>query len=99
MDKKGYVDLMNNTQPELSVIMPTYNENTHALKTCVYSVLQQTYPDFEFLIVVEPEEKNMLFLRDLATSDKRVAIIENEAKKEYLAKSGRIKSYCLLTFM
>lgn len=71
---------MNNTQPELSVIMPTYNENTHALKTCVYSVLQQTYPDFEFLIVVEPEEKNMLFLRDLATSDKRVAIIENEAK-------------------
>ena len=66
--------------PELSVIMPTYNEDIEALKTCVQSVLQQTFSEFEFLIVVEPGEKNLFFLEDLAIADSRVTIIANEVK-------------------
>lgn len=64
----------------LSVIMTTYNENLKFLKTCIDSILNQSYEGFEFIIVIEPDEKNSDFLMDVADSDKRVVIIKNESK-------------------
>ncbi len=65
---------------ELSVIMATYNESIRLLKTCVESVLRQTFNDFEFIIAVEPGESNIAFLDDVASSDKRIKIIRNSAR-------------------
>lgn len=65
---------------ELSVIMATYNENLKFLKTCIDSVLHQTFNDFEFIIVVEPKETNIDFLRTIAVKDSRVKILKNESR-------------------
>ena len=66
--------------PELSIIMPTYNEDGNALQTCIDSVLHQTYRDFEFFIIIEPGEKNLTLLDSIASKDPRVVIIRNETK-------------------
>ena len=43
---------------DLSIIMATYNEDPGFLRSCIDSILNQTFKDFEFLIVTEPGEKN-----------------------------------------
>ena len=65
---------------ELSVIMTTYNENLNFLKNCINSVLLQTFNNFDFIIVVEPDETNMNFLESVASMDKRVTILKNKTK-------------------
>src|SRR3990172_5625178 len=65
---------------DLSVVMATYNENPIFLKTCIDSILNQTFKNFEFLIVVEPQEKNMEFLSSVEGADKRVKILKNDTK-------------------
>ncbi len=42
---------------EVSVIIPTYNR-AHVLKRAIQSVLDQTYPDFELIIVDDGSEDN-----------------------------------------
>lgn len=75
--------------PELSVIMATYNENLGFLKTCIDSVLRQTFNDFEFIIVVEPEEANLVFLEGIAGIDKRVKIFKNESRLRVAGSRNR----------
>ena len=50
------------TKVSVSVIMAEYNTNTDDLKTAIKSILNQTYRDFEF-IIVDDGGKN-----DLATT-------------------------------
>jgi glycosyltransferase involved in cell wall biosynthesis len=70
---------MKNSIPEQSVIMATYNENSRFLKTCIDSILHQTFQDFEFIIVVEPGEKNVELLEELKIKNNRVKILRNES--------------------
>jgi glycosyltransferase involved in cell wall biosynthesis len=65
---------------DLSVVMATYNENPVFLKACINSILNQTFRNFEFIVVVEPQEKNMQFLSGVVSADKRVKILRNETK-------------------
>ena len=65
---------------DLSVVMATYNENPVFLKACVISILNQTFENFEFIVAVEPMEKNMEFLSGVEDADKRVKILRNETK-------------------
>lgn len=71
---------MKSVMQELSVIMTTYNENLNFLKNCINSVLRQTFNNFDFIIVVEPDETNMNFLESVASMDKRVTILKNKTK-------------------
>lgn len=64
----------------LSVVMATYNENPIFLKTCIDSILNQTFKNFEFLIVVEPQEENMEFLSSVESADSRLKILVNDTK-------------------
>ncbi|MFZ3122457.1 MAG: glycosyltransferase [Thermodesulfovibrionales bacterium] len=65
---------------DLSVIMATYNETPIFLTTCIDSILNQTFRSFGFVIVVEPQEKNMEFLSSIESTDKRVKILKNERR-------------------
>lgn len=65
---------------DLSVVMATYNENPVFLKACVNSILNQTFRNFEFIVVVEPREKNIEFLSSVEDADKRVKILRNETR-------------------
>lgn len=65
---------------KLSVLMATYNENPSYLTRCVDSILRQTFDDFEFIICVEPEEKNLHLLTGMAAKDNRIVILKNGSK-------------------
>lgn len=65
---------------DLSVVMATYSETPVFLKASINSILNQTFRNFEFIVVAEPQEKNMEFLSGVESSDKRVKILKNETR-------------------
>lgn len=66
--------------PKASVLMSVYNESEEELKLAVESILNQTYKDFEFIIVLDnPDNKERLQqLEDYAAEDSRIKILRNE---------------------
>lgn len=88
-------------QPKVSVVMSVYNGKKY-LREAVESILNQTFRDFEFIIVDDGSCDNTLeILKDYAEKDSRIKIIKNEknigltkslnkaiqeAKGEYIAR-------------
>lgn len=71
---------MKNESIYLSVIMSVYTENPIWLRQSIESILNQTYKNFEFIIIYDdPSNKELLkILREYEINDKRIIIIENE---------------------
>lgn len=67
-------------KPEISVIMSTYNEKIEYLTEAIQSVLQQTFTDFEFLIVLDNpnHQKIRCCVYEFAEQDPRIRVIPNE---------------------
>lgn len=65
----------------ISVVMSVYNERIDWLKAAVNSVLNQTYTDFEFIIIIDNPALNneaVSFLNDAAEHDSRIQLYFNE---------------------
>ena len=85
--------------PKISVLMPVYKTDKRHLKEAIESILQQTFSDFEFLILDDcPEDSREDVVKSF--NDKRIKYFKNEknlgitkarnklidmAKGEYLA--------------
>ena len=67
--------------PKVSVIMSVYNEPEEWLGVAIQSILDQTYSDFEFIIVNDNPDnnRNKQLLEEYAEKDSRVSVIANEA--------------------
>lgn len=65
---------------EISVIMSVYKEPLSYIKVAVDSILNQTFSDFEFIIIVDaPDNLEMIaFLQEKAATDARVFVVVNE---------------------
>ncbi len=64
--------------PKLSFVLPTRNR-LEWVGECVQSILEQTEPDFELIVVNDASDDGTKeFLDEWATQDKRVVIIHNE---------------------
>lgn len=65
---------------KISVVMSVYNEPQHFVKKAIDSILNQTFGDFEFIIVCDNPKNVELykFLKSVQETDKRVKIIKNE---------------------
>ncbi|WP_298367979.1 glycosyltransferase family A protein [uncultured Lutibacter sp.] len=89
---------MNNLTPLISIIIPIYNAEKH-LKKCISSVLNQTYDNFELILVNDGSTDNSsLICNNFEKLDKRIKITSqknkgvssarnigiNEAKGEYI---------------
>ena len=62
----------------VTVLMSVYNDEKN-LPEAVESILNQTFGDFEFIITEDCSKDNSLkLLRDYATKDKRIVLIENK---------------------
>ncbi len=64
----------------ISVIMSTYNEENMLIRQAVESILNQTYSEFEFIIVLD-NPKNIEIanlIQEYASRDKRIVILKNE---------------------
>ena len=74
--------------PKISAIVPIYNTQKF-LKKCVDSILNQTYANFELLLVVDGSPDNCLAIcNEYAKKDQRVVVINKE--NEGLEKTRRV---------
>lgn len=66
--------------PSVSVVMSTYNETPSQLKESIESILDQSFKNFEFIIVNDNPLNKELYetLLYYKTKDNRIVIIENE---------------------
>ncbi len=71
---------MNIEQPLVSVLMSVYSEPIEWIDIAVNSILGQTLPDFEFIIVDDNPSSSQLkfYLENLSKRDSRVRIIYND---------------------
>jgi len=89
-----------NSDPMISVVMPVYNGEKF-LKEAIESILNQTYKDFEFLIIYDESTDNTLsIIQEFQEQDARVVLINGdkegisgalnkgikEAKGKYIAR-------------
>ena len=74
--------------PRVSVLTPIYNTNPQYLRECIESILNQTFKDFEFLILNDsPDNKEIeKIVKDYASKDKRIKYYKND-KNMGIAKS------------
>lgn len=64
-------------EEKISVVMPTYNTDVSILKEAVDSILNQTFKDFEFIIIDDGSTNSSIeYLNSL--QDQRVKIIRND---------------------
>ncbi len=69
---------MNNGAPPLSVIMSVYNGEEY-LESAIESVLDQTFRDFEFVIVNDgSSDRSLEIIQGFAARDNRIRIIDQE---------------------
>lgn len=65
------------TAPLVSVVMPVYNVETY-LREAIESILNQTFSDFEFIIIEDPSTEEITkILEKYAERDKRIRLIHN----------------------
>ncbi|MFA6587804.1 MAG: glycosyltransferase [Patescibacteria group bacterium] len=64
-------------KPLVTVVMPIYNGEVH-LETAIKSILNQTYPDFELLILDDASTDSSLKIIK-SFNDPRIRLIQNEA--------------------
>ncbi|BDX39591.1 glycosyl transferase [Tenuifilaceae bacterium CYCD] len=71
---------MNNEGNLISVIMSVFNEPEVWLRESIESILNQTFNNFEFIIINDnpDSETNKLILNEYKEKDNRIAIINNE---------------------
>ena len=75
-------------QPLVSVIMPVYNGEKF-LRDSIESILNQTYKNFEFIIVDDGSTDNSVrIIKEYQKKDKRIKLIEN---KKNLGQSRALK--------
>ena len=65
---------------ETSVIMATYKESIECLKQSIESIINQTYNDFEFIIILDnPDNKeHIAFINDYVCKDERIKFYIND---------------------
>ena len=61
----------------VSVIMPYYRKKKYLKKT-ISSILEQSYQNFEIIIVYDDVDKSELsFIKEIQKLNKRISILEN----------------------
>ena len=62
---------------KISVLMSVYNESEHILRSSISSILEQSYTDFEFIIINDNPKNNEINKVLMSVKDSRVKIINN----------------------
>ena len=77
--------------PRVSIIVPARNEEVN-IRSCLASLLEQDYPDFEIIVVDDrSSDRTGVHVRQFSQDDARVKLVEGEDLKEgWLGKSHAI---------
>ncbi len=80
---------MKSNKPLVSVVMPVYNSEKYVAEA-IESILNQTYKNFEFIIVNDASTDNSLeIIKKYAKKDKRIKIITNPVNY-YISKTRNV---------
>ena len=68
------------SQKKLSVVMSAYNEPENFLRESIESILNQTHSDFEFIIIQDKPDNEVIdrVVQEYAAKDKRIRFYKNE---------------------
>ena len=71
---------MDEDNVDVSVLMSIYEEPIDWIKDSVYSILRQTFTNFEFIILIDHPNRTdvRLFFKELIKQDRRIRLIQNE---------------------
>jgi glycosyltransferase involved in cell wall biosynthesis len=70
--------MSNTDQPLVSILTPVYNGDAH-LRECIESVLQQTYQNWEYIIVNNrSEDATLAIAEEYARRDTRIRVVTNK---------------------
>ena len=73
----------------ISVVMPVYNSENF-LESSIISILEQTYQNFEFIIVYDISTDNSLsIIKKFQKKDKRIKLIYGDNNKIALPRSRK----------
>lgn len=76
---------MGSITPEISIVMPVYNSERY-LKQAIESILEQTFKNFEFLIIDDQStDRSRQIATEYAQKDDRIRVISNSNKKGLVA--------------
>lgn len=64
--------------PTVSVLTPIYNTSHEHLRACIESILNQTFADFEFIILNDSPDNTELEKFVLSFQDKRIRYVKND---------------------
>ncbi len=76
--------------PRVSVLTPIYNTNPEHLRAAIESILNQTFTDFEFLILNDSPENKELDKIVKSYKDKRIKYIINESNTGISAARNKL---------
>ena len=88
-------------KPMVSVIMSTYNEEIEWVSKSIESILNQTYENFEFLIVIDnPNNRDIEKMVDLYSQrDHRIVKIKNEKNVGLTSSLNKVLNNCKGTYI
>lgn len=82
--------MKNNISPVISVVVPVYNAEQY-LHQCIDSILNQTFTDFELILVDDGSQDNSGAICDqYAEKDNRIIVIHQENKGQAAARNVAI---------
>ncbi|RKM60698.1 glycosyltransferase [Butyrivibrio sp. XB500-5] len=66
---------------QVSVVMSTYNENEEYVREAMDSLVNQTFPDIEIIVVIDnPQNTELLdILREYESIDNRICVLRNDS--------------------
>jgi glycosyltransferase involved in cell wall biosynthesis len=78
---------MNNSNPKVTILMPVYNGEKY-VKEAIKSILDQTYQDFEFLIINDGStDQSLRIIKKF--DDQRIRVMENEHNMGLIASLNK----------
>ena len=84
----------NSTFPLISVLMSTYKESVDYIEKSVESILNQTYRNLEFIIVIDDPLNYALINRITKYNDERIKLIINDRNIGLVSSLNKGLQYC-----
>jgi len=80
------------SNPKVSVLTPIYNTDTRHLRECIESVLDQTFTDFEFIILNDSPDNTELDAVVASYDDPRIRYVKNKRNMGISATRNKLLS-------